>query len=97
MSSIATLGADIYHFGNAVSLKDIIPLMPEGSLVMGNIDPVLFRNGTTEDINNAVEKLYGECGNYPNFMLSSGCDIPAESKWENIDEYFRCAEVSCKN
>ena len=87
---IATLGADIYHFGNSISLKDIIHFMPEDSLVMGNIDPVLFRNGTPDNIKTAVQKLYDECGNYPNIMLSSGCDIPAESKWENIDEYFRC-------
>ena len=87
---IATLGADIYHFGNAISLKDIIPFMPEDSLVMGNIDPILFRNGTPESIRENVRRVYSECSQYDNFMLSSGCDIPAESKWENIDEYFRC-------
>lgn len=85
---IATLGADIYHFGNAISLKDIIPLMPEDSVVMGNVNPVLFRNSKPEDIKNAVQKLQAECGCFSNFMLSSGCDIPAESKWENIDAYF---------
>ncbi len=87
---IAAIDADIYHFGNAISLKDIIPLMPEDSLVMGNIDPVLFRNGTPESIRENVRRVYSECSQYDNFMLSSGCDIPAESKWENIDEYFRC-------
>ncbi len=85
---IATLGADIYHFGNAINLKDIIPLMPEDSLVMGNIDPVLFRNGSPEDIRERTRKVFFECSEYDNFMLSSGCDIPAESKWENIDAYF---------
>ncbi len=89
---ISELGADIYHFGNAINLKDIIPLMPEDCLVMGNIDPVLFRNGTTEDIRENVKKVFQECSCYDNFMLSSGCDIPAESKWENIDEYFRCVD-----
>ncbi len=89
---IAELGADIYHFGNAINLKDIIPLMPKESLVMGNIDPVLFRNGTPEDIRKSVEKVFAECSCYDNFMLSSGCDIPAESKWDNIDEYFRSVE-----
>ena len=89
---IATLGADIYHFGNAISLKDIIPLMPSDSLVMGNVDPVLFRNGTPDDINENVKKVFNECSQYQNFMLSSGCDIPAESKWENIDAYFETIE-----
>ena len=89
-TEIATVGADIYHFGNAIQLKDVIPLMPKDSLVMGNIDPVLFKNGTPESIRENVEQVFAECSQYDNFMLSSGCDIPAESKWENIDEYFRC-------
>ena len=87
-NEIAILGADIYHFGNAISLKDIIPLMPKNSLVMGNVDPVLFRNGTPDNIKENVKKVFNESSQYDNFMLSSGCDIPAESKWENIDAYF---------
>lgn len=86
--SIASLGADIYHFGNAISLKDIIPFMPKDAVVMGNVDPVLFRNGTPDDIKNNVQRVYDECSVYDNFMLSSGCDIPALAKWENIDAYF---------
>lgn len=86
--SIAELGADIYHFGNAIKLKDIIPLMPKDSIVMGNVDPVMFRTGTPEEIRKSVQKIYDECYMFDNFMLSSGCDIPAEAKWENIDAYF---------
>ena len=29
-----------------------------------------------------------DCCKYPNFAISSGCDIPPMSKWENIDAYF---------
>lgn len=86
--SIAALGADIYHFGNAITLRDIIPLMPADTIVMGNIDPVLFRTGTKDDIIKSVQQVYDECCEFDNFMLSSGCDIPAEAKWENIDAYF---------
>ncbi len=85
---IASLGADIYHFGNAINMTDIITKMPIDSVVMGNIDPLLFKNGTVEDIRNGVQKLYDECGKYDNFMISSGCDIPATAKWENLDAYF---------
>ncbi|MBQ8504514.1 MAG: uroporphyrinogen decarboxylase family protein [Clostridia bacterium] len=92
---IGTLEADIYHFGNAVELKNIIPTMPEDSIVMGNIDPVLFKNGTPEDIRNSVRKLFDECSAYENFMISSGCDIPAEAKWENIDAYFEKVTELC--
>lgn len=87
-NEIATLGADIYHFGNAIKLSDIIPKMPADSIVMGNVDPILFLNGTPEQIKEAVQQIYDECNGFDNFMISSGCDIPALAKWENIDAYF---------
>ncbi|MBE6731666.1 MAG: methyltransferase [Ruminococcaceae bacterium] len=86
--TIASLGADIYHFGNAIDLSKMIPLMPEDSVVMGNVDPVLFKNGTPEAIEKATREVFEKCKGYDNFMLSSGCDIPAEAKWENLDAYF---------
>ncbi len=86
--AIAELGADIYHFGNAIELKSIIPHMPSDSIVMGNVDPLIFKNGTPDDIRSSTKKVYSECSQYENFMISSGCDIPALAKWENIDAYF---------
>ena len=86
---IAELGADIYHFGNAIKLCDIIPKMPDDSVIMGNVDPIIFKSGTVEQMNEAVQKVFDECSKFDNFMLSSGCDIPADSKWENIDAYFK--------
>lgn len=85
---IASLPADIFHFGNAIALKDMIPRMPQSSVVMGNIDPVLFKNGTPEEIAAETRRVYDACHTYDNFMLSSGCDIPAAAKWENMDAYF---------
>ncbi len=85
---IASLPADIFHFGNAIELCDIIPKMPKDALVMGNVDPVMFRNGTPEEIVAETLRVYEACKGYDNFMLSSGCDIPAAAKWENIDAYF---------
>ena len=55
---------------------------------MGNVNPLLFKDGTPEEVKAAVEKVYNECSCYENFMISSGCDIPAASSWENIDAYF---------
>lgn len=86
--AISALGADIYHFGNAVNLSNVIKKMPHDSVVMGNIDPLIFRSGDTEQVRHAVDKVYSELSSYENFMISSGCDIPADAKWENLDAYF---------
>lgn len=87
-NEIKEYGADIYHFGNAVSLIKMLPQMPTDTIVMGNIDPVLFTTSTPDKIRENIFLLYEECKDYQNFMISSGCDIPAKAKWENIDAYF---------
>lgn len=87
--SLSEICADIFHFGNAVDIKRLLEEMPKDRVVMGNVDPVLFRTATPADIENEVERVYQACSEYDNFMLSTGCDVPAEAKWENIDTYFK--------
>ena len=88
--SILRTGCDAYHFGNAVDMREIMPQIPQEVVAMGNIDPVsAFKDGTPSQMRDEVFKLMGDlCGKYPNFVISSGCDIPAAAKWENIDAYF---------
>ena len=83
------IGAAGYHFGNAISMIDIRPQMPANVLVMGNVDPVSqFRNGTVDSIKADTTRIMAECCSYTNFVISSGCDIPPVSPWENIDAFF---------
>ena len=88
--SILSTGSKIYHFGNAVNMAEMLSKIPKNITVMGNIDPVsAFKDGTPESMRAAVLSLMEEnCEKYPNFFISSGCDIPARAKWENIDAYF---------
>jgi len=88
MPAIARLHADIFHFGNAVDLHKAMAAMSDDQIVMGNVDPVLLRSGTPETVRNAVNQVFDTFAHYPNFMLSTGCDVPAAAKWENIDVYF---------
>ena len=89
VKDIYKIGAIGYHFGNAIRMADVLPDAPADVLVMGNISPVdYFRNGTPDSMKAAVPALIDECGKYPNFIISSGCDIPPLSPWENIDAYF---------
>lgn len=82
-------GAAGYHFGNAVSMIDILPQMPSDVLVMGNVDPVSqLRNGTVDSVKEDTKRIMTECCSYPNFVISSGCDIPPVTPWENIDAFF---------
>ena len=89
IDSILSTGASAYHFGNAIRMADMMPHIPANAVAMGNVDPAgEFRNGTPESIRTATRKVLEECSQYPNFVISSGCDIPPLSRWENIDAFF---------
>lgn len=91
VDDIVSSGAAAYHFGNAVDMKEMLEKMPSDVVVMGNIDPAgQFRSGTPESIYQATTELMERCcAEHPNFVISSGCDIPPMAKWENIDSFFR--------
>ena len=60
---------------------------------MGNVDPAgEIRNGTPESVRAATLGIMERCCKYPNFAISSGCDIPPLSKWENIDAFFAAVD-----
>lgn len=93
LEGIYALGAAAYHFGNAIDMEAVMNATPADILVMGNVDPAgQFASGTVESITAATRDLLDKCGAYPNFVPSSGCDIPAHAKWENIDAFFQAVE-----
>ena len=94
LDSILSTGCVAYHFGNAVDMeKDILSKVPSEVVVMGNIDPAgVLRMGTPEMVKAATFALLERCSKYPNFVLSSGCDIPPMTPWENIDAFFAAAK-----
>ena len=87
------IGAMGYHFGNACRLADMIPSAPADVLVMGNVDPAgQINQGTPESVREATVKVMEECCHAPNFVISTGCDIPPMSPWANIEAFFAAAE-----
>lgn len=88
-ASMAATGAHGLHFGNAVNMTDILPQVPATILVFGNLDPAgLFRNGSPEQVGEATARLLEATADFPNFVISSGCDIPPGSPLRNLDAFF---------
>lgn len=93
LDSILGTGCAAYHFGNSVDLEeDILKKVPRDTVIMGNVDPAgILRMGTPESVRVATLSLLEKCAPYPNFVLSSGCDIPPMTPWENIHAFFKAA------
>ena len=94
LDSILTTGCAAYHFGNSVDMeKDLIPKIPSDTVVMGNGDPAgTLRLGTPEKVRAETLALLERCSKYPNFVLSTGCDVPPMTPWENIDAFFAASD-----
>ena len=89
---IAT-GAKAYHFGNAMSMTDALEKCPKETLVMGNVDPVgVLKMMSAEDVEKNVSELLERTSSYPNFVLSTGCDVPPHVPEENIEAYYKALE-----
>lgn len=93
--AMVATGADAYHLGNRCVMKDVMRDIPSDKLVMGNLDPVsVFKEGNPEYVRQQTRELMDSCKTYPNFIISSGCDIPPYTPIENIEAFLDAASSS---
>jgi len=93
IDTIVSNGCRVFHFGNAVDMADIMPHMPANCIALGNVDPARqFRNGTPESVYAATIEVMEKCCKYPNYVISSGCDIPPMTSWDNINSFFKAVD-----
>lgn len=87
--AMVATGADGYHFGNKCVMAEVMKDIPADKLGMGNLDPVsIFKQGTPDEIYKATTELLESCKNFPNFVISSGCDTPPHTPMANVDAFF---------
>ena len=69
-------------------MEEALKEVPADALAMGNLDPVsLFKMAGPETMKEATLQLLEATRAYPNFVLSSGCDIPP-----HIDAFYTALE-----
>ena len=92
--SILSTGCAAYHFGNSIDMADMMTKFPTDTVVMGNVDPAgVLRQGTPDTVREATIAVMSKCCAYLNFVISSGCDIPPATPWENIDAFFDAVDA----
>ena len=77
------IGVDIANIDFCVDPLHAAQTLPRTCLD-GNLKPLSFVEGTPEEIAQASTKLLDLFAERGGFILSSGCEIPPESKPENI-------------
>ncbi|UWP60706.1 uroporphyrinogen decarboxylase family protein [Ruminococcus gauvreauii] len=93
IDQILDTGCRVFHFGDAIDMRTMMELMPPDCVAMGNISPSQqFRNGTPQSVRIETVRLLENCKEYRNFVISSGCDIPPLTEFENIDAFFETVD-----
>jgi uroporphyrinogen decarboxylase len=97
--SMVSTGAKGLHFGNRIDIKRVLMEVPSDVLVFGNLDPVgAFKMSTPAEMKRLVAILMETTREFPNFVLSSGCDIPPGVTAENILAFYQALdEFNTKN
>ena len=93
IDQILDTGCLMYHFGDSIDMKEMMQRIPKNCLAMGNVSPsAQFLNGTPSSVRIETMRVLENCKEFPNFIVSSGCDIPPLTEFENIDAFFDTAK-----
>ena len=89
-SGVDALSLDSQEAG--VDLPEIVRRVPEDIVVMGNISPsTTMLSSNVRDVEHEVADLLRRMEPYPNFILSTGCDLPQETPMQNIQAFMDTA------
>ena len=99
------MGVKAFSIDNCESIAEAKEVMGQQVFLSGNVSPVdVMRNGTIDDVINAVIKCLDDGSDNPcGHLLSTGCQIPIGTPKENFDAYVYAvrkygqgARIGCK-
>jgi uroporphyrinogen decarboxylase len=82
-------GAEVYHFGEPMDLPAALQLADGQYILCGNLSPTaVFHDGSPGQVRQATMSLLAACQAHPNFVISSGCDLPPHTPLDNLAAFF---------
>jgi uroporphyrinogen decarboxylase len=87
-------GAQGLSLDSMVNFPGIAPQIPGDVVLIGNINPtstMLF--GSRQDVRQQTAALLEAMEPYPNFIMSTGCDLPFNTPLENIIEMVQTTKA----
>ncbi|HBG27388.1 MAG TPA: uroporphyrinogen decarboxylase (URO-D) [Phycisphaerales bacterium] len=66
--------------------------VPQKVVVIGNVNPTkVMKDGTPEEVAKETKDLLEKTAKYPNFLLSTGCDLPPGTPLKNMQVFMETA------
>lgn len=83
-------GASLYHFGAPMDILTALQQAEGRVILAGNLDPsAVFHAGTPQQVYAQTLSLAQAVRPYPNFIISSGCDLPPGTPIANLDAFYQ--------
>jgi len=93
LNSIIGAQTNGLHFGAPMNIVEAARIA-SNRVVFGNLDPTaVFLRAKPEETFKKTAELLEKTAGYKNFVISSGCDIPAGTNIENLDAFYD----ACRN
>jgi len=74
---------------NNVNLLEVANNVPKKIVIIGNMSPTkTIVYGNPEEVKTEVRDLLELMNKFPNYMLSTGCDLPLETPLDNISAFM---------
>lgn len=86
LNKILEAGAEIYHFGEPMDMPSALEQVNGAVILGGNLDPAgVFASGSVENVILQTKNLLSATNQFPNYFVSSGCEIPPDAHPEFIE------------
>lgn len=90
MEDLISLGMDGLSIDAPSSLAKLFTLDRERTVIIGNVDPLLFFRGTSDQLEIKVKECLEISKGDPRYAIAPGCQIPLAAPLENIKHFIDC-------
>jgi uroporphyrinogen decarboxylase len=86
-------GVQTFHFGAPMDIPAALTQAPASVVICGNLDPAgVFVQSSPAEVEQQTRKLLAATQGHRNFVISSGCDVPARAPLANLDAFFKAVD-----
>lgn len=90
LPAVLESGVKMCHFGAPMDIVGALAKAPKEVILCGNLDPTgMFAQKSATELAQCVHNLLEATAAHPNFVISSGCDLPAAAPLANLDAFYQ--------
>lgn len=84
---LLSLGVDALSIDAPSSLEKLFEVGRGKTTIIGNVDPILFVEGTWDQLREQIQKCLDIADGDPKYIIGPGCQIPVQANPENIKHF----------